>query len=188
MNKAILYFLRLFPRFRELEAILTESQAAYERQSDCYGELVGVRAARDRMADEAAKLDVERCDLRNQLASAESDLDALRNANEELVTEKTLLEDRIESALGDKDRLWETMQQALSGERYALQTMVNHSTQKAGGGTPFPEANILPAEVVRKPQVGGSVGRRGRILPSQQMAAANRQFVDAFLAEKAKAL
>ena len=38
----------------------------------------------------------------------------------------------------------------------------------------------LPAEVVRRPQPGGSIGRRGRVLPSQQMAEANRQFIQSF--------
>lgn len=138
----MLWFLRLFRQFRELESLAV-------------------------MQSESA----EEC-ARNQ-----ADIESLREANQQLSTEKLLLEDRLESAIADKDRLWETMQESLRGERYAYQTMVNHATQKTGAGTPYPDAHSLPASEIRKPQAPGPIGRSARVLPSEMAQRQKREFV-----------
>ena len=66
------------------------------------------------------------------------------------------------------------MHESLDGERYALHTQVNHATQRAGGGVPYPEASALPDERVAKLQKSGPIGRRGRMLPSQVAMRAER--------------
>lgn len=142
----ILWFLRLFPQFRNLEALaLMQAESAEESRS-----LV-------------------------------EDLKNLEIAREELIREKVLLEDRLSSALADKDRLWDAMQRAMDGERFALRTMVNHAVAKTGGGTPYQDAHALPASEVRKIQTPGPVGRRGRTLPSELAAKESERFMHEWL-------
>lgn len=112
--------------------------------------------------------------------ATEGDLVAAREALDELSTEKLLLQDRLDAALADKDKLWSTMQDALDNERAALRSQVNHAVQKTGGGIPYPDAHFLPAGSVREVQASGPIGRRGRLLPSE---AAQRQ-TGRFLAEE----
>lgn len=124
----------------------------------------------------------ERCSsFAERCSSLEHDVDALRESNQDLIHEKTLLQDRLESAIQDKDRIWEAMQTALSGERYALQTMVNHAVQKNGGGVPFGEAHVLPAAEVRKVQTPGGIGRAARELPSEGARRASNVFVKNYM-------
>ena len=145
----MLWFLRLFSQFRELEA-LAEMQAA-----------------------RAEEFDREQ----GRARTLATDNESLREANQQLTTEKLLLEDRLESSMQDRDRLWETMQESLRGERYAYQTMVNHATQKTGAGTPYPDAHSLPASEVRKIQTPGPIGRSSRVLPSEMASRATKQFI-----------
>ncbi len=132
---------------------------------------------------------VEECDLKCRslesdnlsldlkCRSLEHDVTSLQESNQDLIHEKSLLEDRLASAIQDKDRIWDSMQTALQGERYALQTMVNHAVQKNGGGVPFGEAHVLPAAEIRKPQTPGPIGRSARVLPSEMAARATSTFV-----------
>lgn len=122
---------------------------------------------------------VEDCDRKAQ--SLEHDVASLREANQELVNEKALLEDRLATALEDKERLWNQAQSALEAERYALHTMVNHAVQKNGGGIPFSEAHSLPPNEVRKIQTPGPIGRRGRILPSELAQRKTNEFVTSYM-------
>ena len=145
----MLWLLRLFPQFRELEA------------------LAAMQAAR-----------VEECEGQQQsIETLTAENESLRESNQQLSTEKLLLEDRLESSTQDRDRLWETMQESLRGERYAYQTMVNHAVQKTGAGTPYPDAHSLPASEIRKPQAPGPIGRSARVLPSEMANRASRQFI-----------
>jgi hypothetical protein len=129
MGSLIIFFLRLFRTFRELEN-LAQAQARAIEQAD-------------------------------------KELQCCQEANRELVSEKTLLEDRLDSAISDKDKLWQVMQEALDGERDALRMTVNHAVQRAGGGVPYPESHALPANRVAQPQKSGPIGRRARVLPSE---------------------
>lgn len=151
-----MWLLRLFPQYRELEA-LAEMQAArteqYDQQQNRVHELI--------VQNEALSEDVKQ----------------LQEANQQLSTDKLLLEDRLESITQDRAQLWETMQECLRGERYAYQTMVNHATQKTGAGTPYPDAHALPASEVRQIQKPGPIGRSSRSLPSEGAARANREFI-----------
>lgn len=156
----MLWFLRLFRQFRELDALVL-SQA--ERIEAC---------AKDQ--ERISELLVEN-------ESLNTDLENLREANQELSSEKSLLEDRLSSAIADKDKLWETMQTALQGERFAYQTMVNHSVQKTGGGIPYPDAHSLPAQSVHKPQEPGPIGRSARVLPSEIAERSTRKFVQEYV-------
>lgn len=142
----ILWFLRLFPRFRDLES-LAQMQAESAEET---GSLV-------------------------------EDVANLERVREEMVREKLLLEDRLSAALADKDRLWEAMQQAMDGERYALHTMVNHAVAKSGGGTPYQDAHTLPPSEIRKVQTPGYVGRRGRTLPSEMAEKETEKFLNSWL-------
>jgi len=137
----LLWFLNLFPQYRDAVA-------------------------------RAADTDV----IREERDGLMADADTLRQANTELTTEKLLLEDRLQSALDDKQQLWDLVKDSLHGERYALQTQVNHATQRHGGGIPYPDANALPAHTVRT-QEGGPIGPKRRLLPSQAGAMRTRKYI-----------
>lgn len=115
--------------------------------------------------------------------SLTAQLGTLREAHQELVTEKLLLQDRLEAALADKEHLWAMTQDALNAERNAMRMQVNHAVQKAGGGIPFPDAHSLPPAQVRVQQPG-PVGRRGRILPSESVAQQNHDFLSEYIRGK----
>ncbi len=144
----VLWFLRLFPQVRDLEALA-------------------------RMQAETAE----------QCRSLDEDVSNLETARDALIQEKLLLEDRLTAALADKDQLWAAMQNAMDGERYALRTMVNLAVAKAGGGTPYQDAHALPPAEIRKVQVPGPVGRRGRILQSDLARIESDRFVDELIAQ-----
>jgi hypothetical protein len=158
----MLWFLRLFPIFRNLEA------------------LVQIQAKK---AEEFDAVSASLSEARVELESANTDLENLREAHQDLVTEKLLLQDRLESAMADKDNLWSLFNESLGHERYALQTMVNHAVQKTGAGIPFPEAHSLPSSAVKPLQPGGSVGRAARMLPSEAVGRANQAFIRNYYAE-----
>lgn len=135
----MLFFLRLFSIFRDLEA-RAAMQSRTQQEFD---------------------------DLTAEKNSLETDLGNIREAYQELTTEKLLLQDRLDSAIQDKDKLWEEMSNALENERFALRMQINHAVQHAGGGVVYADAHALPAAVVRPIQKGGPVGRSGRLLPSE---------------------
>lgn len=113
----------------------------------------------------------------------EAQLEDLRRSHQDLMTEKLLLQDRLDGALADKEHLWSLTQEALNAERSAMRMQVNHAVQKAGGGIPFPDAHSLPPAQVRV-QEPGPVGRRGRMLPSETAAQTNRTFLNEYLGGK----
>lgn len=152
-----LRFLRLFAEFRDLEDLVSMQARNFEASDGSYKVLSAVNA-----------------ELRTELED-------LREANQNLTTDKLLLQDRLESAIGDKEHLWATTNRAMEGERYAYQTMVNHAIQKNGGGIPFPDAHALPPAEIRKPQLPGPIGRSSRMLPSEMAHRATSQFVREFV-------
>lgn len=97
---------------------------------------------------------------------------------EVLQTEKLILQDRLDGALQDRDRVWESFQAALAGERLAYQMQINHAVQKAGGGVPYPDAHSLPSGALPKQQAPGAIGRGSRMLFSESAARHNRQFIE----------
>lgn len=111
------------------------------------------------------------------MASLDVDLKACRESHEELSTEKLRLQDRVDVAEAEVERVWELFRESLGNERIALRTMVNHATQRSGGGVPFPEAHSLPPNATPRVQEPGPIGRRGRMLPSQLAAQANAEFI-----------
>ena len=156
----MIWLLRLFPQFRELDA------------------LVQMQAEK---VQEFENLEAKTTDLVVENQSLTQDISNLQEANQELVNEKLRLEDRLEAMTTDRDKLWDTMQDAIHGERYAYQTMVNHAVQKNGGGIPFPDSHSLPPAEVRKIQVPGPIGRAARILPSELARRETNRFVSEFV-------
>lgn len=167
----LLWFLRLFPQFKELEA---RAQAL---------------AARIEKSDSAIEAEEEKTnawrqktrDAEVQTHSLSLDIDSLREANQELMHEKALLQDRLASAIDDKDRLWTLTQEALTSERGALRMQVNHAIQRSGGGIPYPDVHSLPQNSVPRPQEPGVIGRHARRLPSEDIAIQTAQNIRTFL-------
>jgi hypothetical protein len=93
------------------------------------------------------------------------ELAQLRETVVTLQGEKLRLEDRLVAAQQDRDRLWESFQQSLQGERTAYQLHINLSMQRAGAGIPYPDAPHIPQH---QPQPSSEpMGRRGRQLMSE---------------------
>lgn len=115
--------------------------------------------------------------LTDALESETSDVVGLRDAVNELVTEKRILEAQLEAAEKDKEHLWTVMQDCLAGERTSLHTQINHLVQQRGGGIPYPNAHSMPPAAVPKIQPPGAVGRRGRVLASQLADAQSMNFL-----------
>jgi hypothetical protein len=104
-----------------------------------------------------------------QLRAIETECDQLRETVASLQNEKLRLEDRLVAAQQDRDRLWESFQQSLQGERTAYQLHINMSLQRMGGGVPYPDAPHLPQHAV--PEASNEpLGRRGRVLMSEVLA------------------
>lgn len=58
--------------------------------------------------------------------------------------EKLILQDRLDSALSDRERVWKEMQIAREGELAALHTLINIEYQQRYGVAPYPDAVKLP--------------------------------------------
>jgi hypothetical protein len=159
----ILTFLRCFSQYRDLE-------------SDLDAAVLKTSAMEARAVEAESQIDIVP-ELRSEIASLQHDVSSLQEANQALETDKTVLQDRLESAIEEKTRIWATFQESLRGERYALQSMANVSVQKTGGGIPFPDAHSLPPNAVPKPQDAGPIGRSSRMLPSEIQDRNNREFI-----------
>jgi hypothetical protein len=59
--------------------------------------------------------------------------------------EKLRLEDRLVAAQQDRDRLWESFQQSLQGERTAYQLHINHQHATGGRGYSLPRCTAHSA-------------------------------------------
>ena len=108
-------FLRIFPAYRAIEAILAESQASYEKISGAYGD--------------AARL--------------EREVETLQSTCADLAAEKTRLEDLLGAAQADRQKLWDSLQSALEAERVAYQSQINVAWQQRGAQAPYPDAPHL---------------------------------------------
>jgi hypothetical protein len=108
----------------------------------------------------------------------------MEEAYREQAGEILRFQDRLEAAQIDRGKLWDTLQEALRGERTAYQTSINHAVQRMGGGVPYPDAHSLPPNVVprdAKPEAVGS-----RMLPSEAVARQTQRFVTELVAGSKK--
>jgi len=71
-------------------------------------------------------------------------------------TDTLLLQDRLESTLNDRERLWMEMKTARAGERDALHLLINVEYQRKYGIAPFPDAMKLPASMAAQQTPGGA--------------------------------
>jgi len=110
------------------------------------------------------------------------EVETLREANRQLITDNARLEDRVEAASEDRNRLWAAMQGALDGERTALHTQINHLVQRSGGGIPYPEAHTLPAVAVPREQSTAPISRA--MMPGEAVARQTAKFVEEYVANR----
>lgn len=106
--------------------------------------------------------------------------DAYRVHEQEIVR----LQDRLEAAQSDRVKLWDTMQEALRGERLAYQSAINHAVQRMGGGVVYPEAHSLPLNAVPRDTKNEAIG--SRMLPSERVNRETQRFVTELVAESKK--
>lgn len=131
--------------------------------------------------------------FRDYEAARQSELEDTQKALELAISERDQLEVdmerlqvRLDAAEDERARLWQRLDVAVIEERRAYQSHVNIAWQKMGGGTPYPEAPALSPESTPKLQAAGPIGRRGRILPSQVVAAKRREMIQGIVTERAE--
>lgn len=105
--------------------------------------------------------------------------DQLRETVATLQAQNLRLEDRLVAAQQDRDRLWESFQQSLAGERAAYQLHINMSMQRQGAGVPYPDSPHIPEHLAPTPPTE-PVGRRGRILMSEAVRQASDRTLSEF--------
>ncbi|MBV9082213.1 MAG: hypothetical protein JOZ62_06035 [Acidobacteriaceae bacterium] len=93
------------------------------------------------------------------------------------------MQDRLQGARVEREKLWDMMHEALQGERTAYQMHINHSWQRMGAGMPYPEAPHIQPQAVPKPAGSEPVGRQGRILPSEAVAQRTAEFLQSLIKE-----
>ena len=145
----LLWFLNLFRPFRELQN-LVQLQLEKAEQFD----------EQERMLEEK----------RTDCQSLQTDLDSLREDHDSLLSDKAVLQDRVDSLIEENGRVWVLLQEALANERNALRTQLNFEVQRHGGGIPYPEAYSLPPNAVRPVQPAGTIGRAARMLRNRTRA------------------
>lgn len=163
-------FLRLFQRFRDIEA---SNLRHLENQSRHLREIEAQRLRVAKYAKESESLNQKTRILLKERTEAEEGF--MREQQDRI-----RVQDRLDSAIQDRDKLWDLVKESLAGERYALQTQVNHANQKMGGGVVYPDAHSLPSNAVPKAQEGGPIGRTGRFIPSQAAGAATTKALEEY--------
>lgn len=113
-----------------------------------------------------------------QYRALEDELETLRAQHARVSQDNILLQDRLDAAREDRDRLWTITQQCLEGERTAYQAHINQAWQRHGGGIPYPDAPHLPASAVPKEQSTEPIGRRGRVLASEAVQQKTSEFIE----------
>ena len=111
------------------------------------------------------------------------DLDAAQSANRELQTENSRLSDRLEAAIEDRAKLFALVTESIRNERAGYQAQINFQSQRSGAPAPFAQAaqyeeGTLPTAEQKQP-----VARR--LLPSEMIAHAHRDFINRYVAEHA---
>lgn len=139
----LVWFLRLFPAYRELDFALKTSVSNYEKQSGAYG---------------------ENSRLKTELQISEGTLDAVRARLAELEQENIRLQDRLEFAQADRARVWDSFEASLANERMSYQMQINSSWQQKCGVTPFPDAPHLPDSQSARPERLGPIGPGVRLM------------------------
>ncbi len=80
------------------------------------------------------------------LLSLFSEYRSLTEDLQSAISEKLILQDRLDAVMNDRSELWRMMETAINNERATLQMQVNFQTQQRFGVTPFPDATHLPQE------------------------------------------
>lgn len=101
-----------------------------------------------------------------QFRALELDLASAREALQQESEERVRAEYRLDELIKDRDRDRQMLQDALQGERYALQSQANILSQRTGAGAPYPDAHKI--EATHLTQEGGPAGASPRLLPSQR--------------------
>lgn len=109
------------------------------------------------------------------------DRDRLREALQSVTTEKLMLQDRLDSTLADRDKLWDMAQQCISQERVSYQMQINAQWQKQGFGAPYPDAPKLPPNALPSND-HGPIGSRPE-MPSAGVARANAEFIRSIVSQ-----
>ncbi len=141
MNKFTLWFLRMFPQFRAAETFVNKVGESHEL------------AERWRKECDSTTKIVR--DLRRELAEAKN--------------QQLLIQDRLESALADKSRIWDLFNDAYHSSLSALRMQVNDAYKTKWGTTPYPEEWAPPDNLTRDPNRKSEPMGRGFTPPSEMV-------------------
>lgn len=101
---------------------------------------------------------------------------ALRGQLQEAQSRELILQDRLDGALDERQKIWDMLQEALNGERTAYQAHVNVEWQRKGFGAPYPEAPHLDSSAV--PQQSDVHSTPRRRIGSELVADGQRKFIE----------
>lgn len=124
-----------------------------------------------------------RSELRDSYHKELTVSEGLREALQSASSEKLVLQDRLDSVLEDRSRLWDLVSKSINNERAAYQMQINSQWQKQGFGAPYPEAPKLPLEAIPE-RGGGTAGRHTAQMPSARVAQATANFINEQIAER----
>lgn len=163
--------LRIFSRVRELENLLDLSVRTADEWRRSY-------LAADKGAFESRQTFGRELHAAEQdISAAKAELDRVAKSLQETVAAKSMLEDRLNAAMEDRNRLWGLVETSIAGERTAYQSGLNLQWQKEGFGAPYPDAPQMPPHRVQQPVEDSIVARP--MTGSERMAKGTRDFITA---------
>jgi hypothetical protein len=174
----ILWFLRLFARFRELEAIEESQHLLQATVSRLDADIKNLNA------------DLEKWQLRcvqreGQWNESKLDATSLQSSLTDAQAENVRLQDRLEAALEEKAHLWKLFATSIDSERQSLRMQVNKEYGEKFGTVPYPETWSPPASTVRDPNAPREALGRSFDLPSQRAAKQSESNIRAWVDEVA---
>lgn len=154
----LLRLLRLIPQFRTLEGV-RDFLVASER---------GATAR-------AAELEARDDSRIRRIAELTDELAEVRGALQQETQDRLVLQDRLNSAEEERQRLWDRLDVALAEERKSYQMAINQAWMREHGVAPHPEAPAPPKKQTIPQPDDTVIGRRP--LPSEAIAARTRDFL-----------
>lgn len=110
----------------------------------------------------------------------EDQIAALRQSLQDVTVEKLIAEDRLRSAIVDKEQLWKLMSQSIQDMKVAYQMHINLSWQKQGLPAPYPESPGMGPEQVSAQQMPADRTIPRPMLASEAVALHKKRFIDQY--------
>jgi hypothetical protein len=111
-----------------------------------------------------------------------AEAERLREAVRDLQQEKLMLQDRLDSTMADRGKLWDLTRECINNERTAYAMQINAQWQKQGFGAPYPDAPKLPPSA--EPSLDPVSGPARPRFASTRVAHATEQFIQDYVNQR----